>query len=76
MPARQGYTYCFVAIERTPGQLPGCLGVSCFYDLVEVWKTLSVPEMVTNEKVHDAYMKRIASETDKMIDRYYEMLVD
>ncbi len=43
---------------------------------VNAWKTLSTPQMVSNEEVHDAYMKRITSETDKMIDRYYDMLVD
>lgn len=42
---------------------------------IKVWKTLSVPEMVTNEKVSEAYFKRLDDETGKLLNKYYDMYI-
>lgn len=42
---------------------------------IKVWKTLSVPQMVGNDKVQDAYMERLTDETQKLLDRYYDMYI-
>lgn len=43
--------------------------------IIKVWKTLSVPQMVGNDKVQDAYMERLTDETQKLLDRYYDMYI-
>lgn len=42
---------------------------------IKVWKTLSVPQMVGNEEVQEAYMNRLEGETQKLMDKYYDMCV-
>lgn len=42
---------------------------------IKVWKTLSVPQMVSNDEVREAYSSRIEKETNQMLDRYYDMFV-
>ena len=42
---------------------------------IKVWKTLSVPQMVGNEEVQEAYMNRLEGETQKLMDKYYDMCI-
>ena len=42
---------------------------------IKVWKTLSVPQMVGNEEVQEAYMERLGTETQKLMDRYHDMYI-
>lgn len=42
---------------------------------IKVWKTLSVPQMVGNEEVQEAYMNRLEGETQKLMDKYYDMSI-
>ena len=42
---------------------------------IKVWKTLSVPQMVGNDKVQEGYMTRLELETGKLLDKYYDMCV-
>ena len=42
---------------------------------IKVWKTLSVPQIVGNEEVQEAYMNRLEGETQKLMDKYYDMCI-
>ena len=42
---------------------------------IKVWKTLSVPQMVGNDEVQEAYTDRLGTETQKLLDRYYDMFI-